>query len=100
MRQTGALVVLAAAALVAAQITQTTPLMEPQTLVAVVVAAGTTQTELVVMAVLVSSWSATALHNFLTGERHETIDFGHRCGPHLDGLRYKPRRLLQGYRSP
>jgi hypothetical protein len=43
----------------------------------------------------VSSWFATALHNFSTGETHETIDSGHRCGTDLDGLRYKPRRLLR-----
>jgi hypothetical protein len=45
--------------------------------------------------VLVSWWSATALRNFSTGETHETIDSGHRCGTDPDGLRYKPRRLLQ-----
>jgi len=45
---------------------------------------------------LVSWWFATALLNFSTGETHETIDSGHHCGTDLDGLRHKPRRLLQG----
>jgi threonine/homoserine efflux transporter RhtA len=44
---------------------------------------------------LVSWWSATALHNFSTGETHETHHSGHHCGPDPDGLRYKPRRLLR-----
>jgi hypothetical protein len=49
--------------------------------------------------VLVSWWSATALHNFSTGETHETIDSGHCSGTDLDSLRYKPRRLLQRHRG-
>jgi hypothetical protein len=45
-----------------------------------------------------SSLCGIASLNFSTGEANETIDSGHCCGTDLDGLRYKPRRLLQRHR--
>jgi hypothetical protein len=45
-----------------------------------------------------SLFCATASLNFSTGEANETIDSGHCCGTDLDGLRYKPRRVLRCHR--
>jgi hypothetical protein len=67
--------------------------MEHQTRVVAAVAPT-----LVMPAVLVLSSSDTVLRNFSTGETHETHHSRHRCGTDPDGLRYKPRRLLQGHR--
>jgi len=71
-------------------------LLVRQTLAAAVVVEPPTGRKTLLVVALVSWWFATALLNFSTGETHETIDSGHHCGTDPDGLRHKPRRLLQG----